>query len=167
MEHLTEEPKVIQSSDFLYKSKSEWVTDIPYTPPEESELKLLEGTINATELLKREREEVPIELSSEQKRRNAINIVKVVSLHRVGLNHYIFNPYKLSNQQKKKYKESMAKVLEEYNESSSSRDTVIKEFNELVCDSILDNSSDVSQYPVYNDNISNESDRPESDAVLH
>jgi hypothetical protein len=53
----------------------------------------------------------------------------------------------------------MQNVLDEYNESSMSRDKIIKEFNEIVCDEILDNVNDVSQYPVYD--ISKDTDSHE------
>ena len=144
-----DESTVIQNSDYLYKSKNEWITDVPYSDPSPEELKLLEGTVKPEVLLKAEREEVKTELTPEQQRRNAINIIKVVSLNRIGLHHFIMSPYKLSTQQKKKYKESMSKVLEQYNESIESREVVIKEFNEIVNDILLDNGMDVSQYPVY------------------
>jgi hypothetical protein len=143
-----EEPKVIQNSDILYKQNVEWVQDIPYTEPNENELKQLEGTMNASELLRREKEETIKELTPEQKRRNAIDIIKVVSLNRVGLQHFIFHPYKLSTNQKRKYKNSMQTVLDEYNEGNQSRDKITKEFNDIVCDDILNNVTDVSQYPV-------------------
>jgi len=149
----TEQSKIIQNSDVLYKSDVKWRTDIEYTEPTEYELKMLEGTIKPEVLLKQEQEEVKKELTPEQQRRNAINIVKVVALYKIGLHHYIFKPYKLSTTQKKKYKNSLQIILDKYNESSESRDEVIKEFNEIVCDEILDNTADVSQYPVYNSNI--------------
>jgi hypothetical protein len=124
----SKESKIIQNSDYLYKSDVKWRSDIVYEDPSPYELKMLEGTIKPDVLLKQEREEGDIKLTQEQQRRNAINIVKVVSLHRIGLHHYIFKPYKLSSNQKKKYKNSMQIVLDEYNESSISRDKIIKEF---------------------------------------
>jgi hypothetical protein len=155
----SKESKIIQNSDYLYKSDVKWRSDIVYEDPSPYELKMLEGTIKPDVLLKQEREEGDIKLTPEQQRRNAINIVKVVSLYRIGLHHYIFKPYKLSSNQKKKYKNSMQIVLDEYNESSISRDKIIKEFNEIVCDEILDNVNDVSQYPVYD--ISKDTDSHE------
>lgn len=146
-----EDPQVIQNSDFMYKSNVEWIKDVPYQEPNEYERDMLKGTLSPNELLKKELEEQKIERTPEQKRRDAINIVKVVSLHRIGLQHFIFNPYKLSTQQKKKYKKSMELVLAEYNDGPESRDSIIKEFNNIVCDTILDTNVDVSTYPVYDD----------------
>jgi hypothetical protein len=144
-----EDPQVVQNSDKLYKQNVEWVKDIPITPPTDYEVKMLDGTITPAELLKKEQSESVIELTPEQKRMNNITIVKVVALNRIGLHHFIFSPYNLSNNQKKKYKDSMSKVLDEFNESSESRTIVINEFNEVVCDKILHSTADVSSYPIY------------------
>lgn len=144
-----EEPKVIQNSDSLYKQNVEWVKDIPYTPPTDYEVKMLEGTINPEELLKKESEEQPKELSPEHKRQNNITIVKTVALHRIGLQHFIFHPYKLSSQQKKKYKNMMAMVLDEFNNDEVSRKSIVDEFNEVVCNNFLCSNVDVSKYPIH------------------
>ena len=143
-----EDPKAIQNSDYLYKTPNQWNTDIPYSDPSEEELKLLEGTIKPEVLLKKEQEEPSIELTPDQKRRNSINIIKIVALNRIGLHHFMMSPYNLSTSQKKKYKKSMQVVLDEYNTDELSRDKIIKEFNEVVDDTLFSNGCDVSQYPV-------------------
>jgi hypothetical protein len=87
------------------------------------------------------------EYTEEQKelirKRNKVQRVKVICLHQMGRN-FLTNPSYMKITDKKKLLQLVRDMYE-----NKPEDEIIKEFNEIVCENILDTNLDVSQYPVY------------------
>ena len=87
------------------------------------------------------------EYTDEQKelirKRNKAQRVKVICLHQMGRN-FLTNPSFMKATDKKKLVQLITEMYE-----NKPDDEIVKEFNEIVCENILDTSADVSQYPVY------------------
>jgi len=135
---------VIEGSDYLYKKECNWITDIPYEPPNEFELKLLEGTVSPSILLEKEVEEEIVMRTPEQQRRDVINKIKIVSLHEMG-EDALCDPSHFRREKKKQLINVMQKYLDIYNED---KDQLNKLFNEACTDSIFD-KVDYTKYPIY------------------
>lgn len=122
--------------------------EVVYQPPNEYEIKMLEGTKNAAQLLEEEQSEklkkqLEVITSSEiDKRREIVTRLKVVALDRLG-KHPLTNPSYLSQREKTKLIHMMTSLQDEKEEN------VIKEFNDICNDVLFSNKSDPSQFPVY------------------
>lgn len=143
-------PKVIQNSDFLYKSDIEWVKDIPYQEPNDFERKMLEDTKTAEQLLKEEQEEVIVTKTEEEKKKekvkNLILMFKVITCDRMNL-HPLYNLSSLQPSQSERFKNNMESLAEDYNNGMGKE--ITDEFNRICCEKLFQCGSDVSQYPVY------------------
>lgn len=139
-------PKVIQNSDYLYKSNIEWCKDIPYQPPNEYEIDMLKGTKSAAELLEEESKEVSEEQKNKDKVRHYLTMFKVITLTRMNLSPIydtsLFQPHKRTE-----YMGHMESLVEDYNNGFES--DITNEFNKICNDKIF-NNPDVSSCPVYN-----------------
>jgi hypothetical protein len=142
--------KVIQNSDFLYKSNVEWVKDITYQEPNDFEKEMLKDTKTAEELLKMESEETIILKSEEEQKqeriKNLIIMFKVITADRMGL-HPLYNLSTLQPSQAERFKISMQSLAEDFNNGMSNE--ITDEFNRICCEKLFQSGSDVSQYPVY------------------
>lgn len=145
-----ETSKVIQNSDFLYKSNVEWVKDIPYQEPNDFEKEMLKDTKTAEELLKMESEETIVLKSEEEQKqemiKNLILMFKVITADRMGL-HPLYNLSTLQPSQATKFKNSMESLAEDFNNGMGNE--ITDEFNRICCEKLFQCGSDVSQYPVY------------------
>jgi hypothetical protein len=143
-----EESKVIQNSDFMFKKPSPWITDVEYKPPNDFEIKMLEGTIKPEQLLEQEKNEQPKEQTEEQKLKGIKTMIKIVAMDRMGCKKHLENTSLWSVRQKKELIKQMEYVLTEYN---NDKKMIEDEFNEIVCHDILGQHADVSQYIVRSD----------------
>jgi hypothetical protein len=145
IEPLVEEPKVIQNSDFLHAKKMVMVGDCDPVEPNDFEKKMLKGTMTASELLEKEKEEkkpltkVEIEFLA---RREYITKVKVIGLHRMG-KHPLYNGSLLKPSEKERLKSTMEKIM------LLTDDQIQREFNDICIDNLFDANTDYSTYPVY------------------
>ena len=122
--------------------------EVVYQPPNEAELKMLEGTKKPAEILEEEQAEklkkqLEVITSSEiDKRREIVTRLKVVALDRLG-KHPLTNPSYLSQREKTKLIHLMTSLQDDKEED------VIKEFNDICNDVLFSGKSDPSQFPVY------------------
>jgi len=135
---------VVESSDFLHKKECNWITDIPYTPPNDYELGLLEGTVSPAILLQKEVEEKIVEKSAEQHRRDVITKIKIIALYNMNEN-VLCDPSTFRREKKRQLIDEMQKVLDLYNDD---KDKVIDLFNHICNEKIFDNQ-DYTSYPIY------------------
>lgn len=70
-------------------------------------------------------------------------MAKVITLEEMG-RHPIENPSGFSRKDKRKALEMMDSILKTYDE-----DRLTKEFNEIVCERMLEGKDDISKYPIY------------------
>jgi cysteinyl-tRNA synthetase len=143
-------PKVIQNSDYLYKSDVEWVKDIPYQEPNDFEKKMLEDTKTAEQLLKEEQEEVIVlkteEELKQEKIKNLILMFKVITCDRMNL-HPLYNLSNLQPSQVERFKNNMNSLKEDYDNDMIKE--ITDEFNRICNDKLFQCGADVSGYPVY------------------
>ena len=133
-----EKSKVIQNSDFLYKSDVQWVKDITYQEPNDFEKEMLKDTKTAEELLKMESEETlslkTIEEQNKEKVKNLILMFKVITADRLGY-HPLYNLSTLQPLQAEKFKNSMESLAEDFNNGMNKE--IVDEFNRICCDKIF------------------------------
>jgi hypothetical protein len=151
-----EEPKVIQNSDYLYKSDVEWVKDIPYQEPNDFEKDMLKDTSTTEKLLEQERLEViekekkkllmTEEEKNEEKKKYLLTIFKVVVSNRLGY-HPLVNISNLQPSQKEAFLENLKSLCEDYNNGFES--DITNEFNRICNEKLFQCGADVSGYPVY------------------
>ena len=146
----SEIPKVIQNSDFLYKTDVEWVKDIPYQEPNDFEKKMLEDTKTAEQLLKEEQEEVivlkTVEEQNKEKVKNLILMFKVITCDRMNL-HPLYNLSTLQPSQAERFKNNMESLAEDFNNGMGKE--ITDEFNRICNEKLFQCGADVSCYPVY------------------
>jgi hypothetical protein len=147
MTEVQEEPRVIQNSDFLYRTPNEWVQDIEYKEPNEYEKKILEGTLDAKTLLEAESNEEPIFLTDEEilkrERKDYITRVKVIALR--GCQRPILtNPTFLKQVEKNKIIKAMQHVIDTF-----TPEEIIEKFNEICGEEIFTGEGDdYKNYPI-------------------
>ena len=144
-------PKVIKNSDFLFKSDIKWEGNVEYVEPNQYEIEMLAGTKNPVELLKEESEVEEIVLKSEeeikkQKTKDLLLIFKVVALNRMG-NHPIHNTSHFTPLKIQEFLKIMNSLIEDYNNDLEV--AITDEFNKICNEKLFNNSTDVSQYPIY------------------
>jgi hypothetical protein len=142
----TEEPKVVQNSDYLYKSDVKWRDDIEYIEPSDFEKDLLKDTMTPAQLLEEEVKEEVKQLTDEEIKKNIIMMIKVIGLDRMGL-FPLMNPSYLQPSRKKELIGHMQSLVNEYN--CGNQLDIANEFNRICNNKLLSNSCDVSTYPVY------------------
>jgi hypothetical protein len=142
----TELPKVIQNSDYLYKSNVEWFKDIEYCEPNEFEKNMLKNTKTPQELLEEEAKEVIVLQTEEEKKKNILTIIKVVCANRLGFSPLV-NVSTLQPKQIESFKGMMECLISDYN--CGLGDDVTKEFNNICNEKLFHCGADVSSYPVY------------------
>jgi vacuolar-type H+-ATPase subunit D/Vma8 len=140
MENKTELTKeeVIQSSDKLYKSSEKWIEHVEYTPINEYEKKMLEGTLKPEELIEKEKEEKPIEVDWKKQH---IMKVKVIGLDKMG-KPPLSNPSLF----KKKEKDELIKHMEEILKLPEDEITLL--FNAICNEKIFTTIADYSVFPM-------------------
>jgi hypothetical protein len=146
MDTIEEIPKVIQNSDYLYKSDVEWCKDIEYIEPNEFEKDMLKDTKTPKELIESETVEEPVVLTQEEKIKNVILMFQVIALDRMNL-HPLYNVSLLSQSQKKELFGHMDSLKMDYD-----NDLIVdisNEFNRICNDKLFSSNTDVSTYPVY------------------
>lgn len=143
-------PKVIQNSDFLYKSDVEWVKDIPYQEPNDFEKDMLKDTKTAEQLLKEEQEEVivlkTVEEQNKEKVKNLIIMFKVITCDRMNL-HPLYNLSTLQPSHAERFKNNMESLAEDFNNGMGKE--ITDEFNRICNEKLFQCGADVSSYPVY------------------
>lgn len=153
MEDTQDIPKVIQNSDYLYKSDIKWRTDIEYIEPNQFEKDMLKDTKTPTEILKEEEEEIVLQTPEEKEKekiKNLITIFKVITSNRMGL-HPLYNLSYLQPSELERYKNNMNSLAEDFNNGMG--EEINNEFNRICNDKLFNCGSDVSVYPVYGANI--------------
>ena len=144
-------PKVIQNSDFLYKSNIQWADNIEYVEPNAYEIEMLRGTKKADQIIEEEQEEEIVIKSQEeikkQRTKDLLLIFKVVSLNRLGY-HPIKNTSTLQPVQLKEFLDMMNSIIT--NEFEQGLEIKIRdEFNKICNEKLFSSNCDISQYPVY------------------
>jgi tellurite resistance protein len=148
-----ENGKVIQNSDYLYKTDVEWIQEVPYTPITEFEIKMLEGTLNPEQLINEEQKEEqeildkPIFLTDEEieerERRDYITRVKVIAL-RACQRPILTNPSFLKQVEKNKIIKAMQYIIDTF-----TKEEIIEKFNEICGEEIFTGEGDDYQkYPI-------------------
>lgn len=153
---ISEIPKVIQNSDYLYKKDVEWVKDIPYQEPNDYEKDMLNNTSTAEKLIEQERLEaieqekkkllMTEEEKNEEKKKNLLIIFKVVAANRLNL-HPLVNVSNLQPSQKESFLGNIKSLIEDYNNGYEV--DITNEFNRICNDKLFQCGTDVSGYPVY------------------
>jgi len=147
---LNEETKVVQNSDYLYKSDVKWVSDIPYQEPNDFEKDMLKNTKTAEELLKDEQEEIIVPKTKEEEdkelTKNLILMFKVITCDRMNL-HPLYNLSTLQPSQAERFRNNMESLGEDYNNGMYKE--IINEFNRVCNEKLFQCGADVSTYPVY------------------
>lgn len=138
---------VIPNSDALYKKDIKWVDDVEPIEPNEYEKKMLEGTIKPLELLQREQEEKPPELTPEEdkkeKTKQFMSMFKVISLDEMGYKPF-HDPKTFNPKQMNEYMMLMKVRVQEYDDG---KEIEIKErFYKICNDKIFYPTADVSLY---------------------
>jgi len=145
-----EQSKVVQNSDYLYKSDVEWVSDIPYQEPNDFEKDMIKDTKTPDQLLKEELKEVIVSKTKEELEneltKNLILMFKVITCNRMNL-HPLYNLSTLQPSQAEKFRNSMQLLGEDYNNGKYQE--IIEEFNRICNDKLFQGGADVSQYPIY------------------
>jgi hypothetical protein len=131
-----------------YKSDIKWIEPQELKPLSEYEKNMLKGTINASELLEKEKkeQEEKVEISEEEKekqmKRDYINKLKVVALDKIG-KYPLDNPSYFTIRDKKKLLETM-ETLRKLPE-----DELTELFNSVCCEVLFAPQTDYSKFPVY------------------
>lgn len=121
--------------------------EVVYQPPNEYEIKMLEGTKTPAQLLEEEhaeklKKQLEVITSSEiEKRREIVTRLKVVALDRLG-KHPLTNPSYLSQREKTKLIHLMTSLQDDKEED------VIKEFNDICNDVLFSGNVDPSTFPI-------------------
>lgn len=147
MTEVQEEPRVIQNSDFLYRTPNEWVQYIEYKEPNDYEKKLLEGTLDVKTLLEEESKEEPIFLTDEEilkrEREDYITRVKVIALSRCN-KPILSNPTFFKLKDKNKMIRTMQEVID-----TKTPEEIIQIFNEICGEEIFTGEGDdYKNYPI-------------------
>lgn len=146
MDTIEELPKVIQNSDYLYKSNVEWCKDIEYIEPNEFEKDMIKNTKSAKELIEDELDKEALVLTQEEKIKNIILMFQVIALDRMKL-HPLYNVSTLNPSQKTELLGHMDCLKMDYD-----NDLILdisNEFNKICNDKLFSSNKDVSTYPVY------------------
>lgn len=141
-------PKVIQNSDYLYKSDIKWIDPNIETPePSEYEKITNKNSKTPSQLLEEEKNEVKPEYTEEEqlkiKRREYITKVKVIALDLMS-KHPLANPSNFSFREKDKLLKHMESL------TLKSEDEITELFNVICVDKIFSPTADYSTYPIYN-----------------
>ena len=141
------EIKVIQNSDYLYKSDIEWIKDVPYVEPNDYEIKMLENTKTPKELLEEESKEEPIFLTDEElekrEKDDYIQRVKVIAL-RACQYKILTNPTFLKQVEKNKIIKAMQHVIDNF-----TKEEIIEKFNEICGEELFTCEGDeYEKYPI-------------------
>jgi hypothetical protein len=139
-------PKVVQNSDYLYKSNVEWCKDIEYVEPNQFEKDMLKNTKSAKELIEDELDEEVLQLSQEEKIKNVILMFQVIALNRMNL-HPLYNVSHLDPVRKTELLGHMDSLKMDYDNDLMC--DITNEFNRICNDKLFSSNSDVSTYPVY------------------
>ena len=140
-----EEVKIIQNSDYLYKSDIKWAEPQSISEtiePNAYEVKMLEGTSSVKEFLKKEKEEIQEEETEKERRHNHISKVKIIGLSMMDKD-ILSNPTYFSRKEREILIKNMEEVLK--------LDVVeiTKKFNEIVLEQLFESNRDYSKFPVY------------------
>jgi len=139
------EHKVIQNSDEIYKQDVEWISDIPYSEPNEYEKNLIKNTLTPEQLLLEEQKVEVIktqeEIDKEYKDAYILR-VKVIAIHNMGKS-IISNPSYWKHELKKKLMDEMQTILDTYNEQE-----LIEKFNIIVNETLLDSNFKYETFPL-------------------
>jgi hypothetical protein len=146
MDTIEEIPKVIQNSDYLYKSNIEWCKDIEYIEPNEFEKDMLKDTKTPKELIESEADEEIIVLTPDEKIKNIILMFQVIALNRMNL-YPLYNVSTLNPSQKKELLGHMECLKMDYDNDLI--EDITNEFNRICNDKLFSSNKDVSTYPVY------------------
>ena len=140
------EPEVIKDSDELYKQKNEWKQDIEYTEPNDYEKNLIKDTIKSHELIEKEKEEIVIEKTQEEKdkeyKEHYILRVKVIAMHKMGKS-IISNPSYWKHEHKKELINEMQNILD-----LCSEEEIVNKFNFIVNENLLDGNFNYESFPL-------------------
>jgi len=143
-------PKVVQNSDFLYKSDIKWANNIEYIEPNSNEIEMLHGTKKPLELLEEEENKEEIKKTEEeikqQRTKDLLLIFKVVSLNRLG-HHPIQNTSDFQPSKLKEFLTMMNSLIDDFNKGLEI--DITDEFNKICTEKLFKNNSDISSYPVY------------------
>ena len=140
---------VVPNSDILHKSDIKWVDASEPSPINDYEINMLKGTITSDELLKEEKEYIPVELTPDelvkQKTKAFMNMFKIISLDELG--YTPFHDIRTFNlKQKASYMDLMRQRVQEYDDD---KEKEIKErFNAICHDKIFASNVDVSVFGV-------------------
>jgi hypothetical protein len=141
--------QVIDMNKQPLKFNNEWmIKDVPYTEPNETEKKLLEGTKTAKELLEEEDKEknITIEKTEKEKleeyKKTYITKVKVLALYKCKFNP-VSNPSDFSQTDKQRVIDKMQKIIKNYSE-----DELTEEFNKIVNTIIMDFKTKYETLPI-------------------
>ena len=138
---IVDETKVVQNSDEMNKKEIVWFKDIEYTEPNEREKEMLKGTLNTTELLKSEEEEVVLKTEQELIKEKCTQI-KLCALFKMN-EKLIQNTSYFSNDKKVRLLELMNEINVTY-----SNEKLIEEFNKICALKLFDEKFDSSKYSV-------------------
>jgi hypothetical protein len=145
-------PKVIQNSDYLYKSDIKWNSDIEYIEPNQFEKDMLKGTKTAKELIEEEYEELnKIKILTDeekliQKKKNYLTMFQIIALNRLNLN-ILLDVSKLQKEQKESFKLHVNNLIEDYH--NGFEEDIEKQFNKICNEKLFNCGNDVSNYPIY------------------
>jgi hypothetical protein len=154
MEHIEEsnENKVLQNSDILFKSETKWRDDITPTEITEYEINMLKHTKNINDILEEERKEsekVSLKTVDEQtkdKIKHILTMIKVIACNRLGYNP-LYNVSLLQPYDAKKLKKLMEELVNDINNGKEKE--LSEEFNDICNLKLFNCGSDVSLFPVY------------------
>ena len=138
---IVDETKVVQNSDEMNKKEIVWFKDIEYAEPNEREKEMLKGTLNTTELLKSEEEEVVLKTEQELIKEKCTQI-KLCALFKMN-EKLIQNTSYFSNDKKVRLLELMNEINVTY-----SNEKLIEEFNKICALKLFDEKFDSSKYSV-------------------
>lgn len=138
---IVDETKVVQNSDEMNKKDIVWFKDIEYAEPNEREKEMLKGTLNATELMKSEEEEVVLKTEKELIKEKCTQI-KLCALFKMN-EKLIQNTSYFSNDKKAHLLELMNEINVTY-----SNEKLVDEFNKICALKLFDEKFDSSQYSV-------------------
>jgi|688.fasta_scaffold651333_2 hypothetical protein len=138
---IVDETKVVQNSDEMNKKEIVWFKDIEYVEPNEREKEMLKGTLNTTELLKSEEEEVVLKTEQELIKEKCTQI-KLCALFKMN-EKLIQNTSYFSNDKKVRLLELMNEINVTY-----SNEKLIEEFNKICALKLFDEKFDSSKYSV-------------------
>lgn len=138
---------VICGNEQPLTNNNDWmIKNIEYSEPSETEKKLLEGTITAEELIKKEQEEKEEvkdeETINNEKRKEYITKVKVLALYKCKY-YPLSNPSNFTYEEKQRIINKMSKIIKHYTE-----DELTSDFNEVINNMLLDPKTNYGKLPI-------------------